>query len=101
MDIRGMRMRLGDTQSEFAARYHIPRRTIQNWETGARKPPEYIISLLEYRIQEDLINRKTTELPKYDPQKRDLPQKKRFCRSDILAQGGSGVYWGACGIRTR
>ena len=73
MDIRGMRMRLGDTQSEFAARYHIPRRTIQIWETGARKPPEYIISLLEYRIQEDLINRKTTELPKYDPQKRDLP----------------------------
>ena len=78
MDIRGMRMRLGDTQSEFAARYHIPRRTIQNWETGARKPPEYIISLLEYRIQEDLINRKTTELPKYDPQKRDLPRRSDF-----------------------
>ncbi len=32
MDIREMRTRLGDTQSEFAARYNIPFRTVQNWE---------------------------------------------------------------------
>ena len=31
MDIREMRRRLGDTQSEFAARYDIPFRTVQNW----------------------------------------------------------------------
>ena len=42
MTIREMRVELGDTQSEFADRYHIPFRTIQNWETGVRKPPEYI-----------------------------------------------------------
>ena len=60
-----MRMQLGDTQSEFAMRYNIPFRTIQNWETGMRKPPEYIINLLEQRIQQDLANRKTVTLPKY------------------------------------
>lgn len=38
MDIREMRTRLGETQSEFAERYHIPFRTIQNWETGVRVP---------------------------------------------------------------
>ena len=54
MNIREMRMRLGDTQSEFAARYNIPFRTVQNWETGLRKPPEYIMTLLENRIREDL-----------------------------------------------
>ena len=32
MNIREMRTRLGDTQSEFAARYNIPFRTVQNWE---------------------------------------------------------------------
>jgi transcriptional regulator with XRE-family HTH domain len=78
MDIRGMRMQLGDTQSEFAARYQIPFRTVQNWETGVRKPPEYVINLLEQRVQEDLINRKTRELPQYDPQKRDLPKRRDY-----------------------
>ena len=78
MDIRGMRTMLGDTQSEFAARYQIPFRTIQNWETGVRKPPDYILNLLEQRIREDLINRKTRILPKYDPQKRELPKRRDF-----------------------
>ena len=78
MDIRGMRMQLGDTQSEFAARYKIPFRTVQNWETGVRKPPEYMINLLEHRIREDLINRKTRVLPQYDPQKRDLPKRRDY-----------------------
>ena len=78
MDIREMRTRLGDTQSEFAARYNIPFRTVQNWETGLRKPPEYIMTLLENRIREDLVNRKTVSLPKYDPRKRDLPKRSDY-----------------------
>ena len=78
MDIREMRTRLGDTQSEFAARYNIPFRTVQNWETGLRKPPEYILSLLEDRIREDLVNRKTTSLPKYDPRKKELPKRSDY-----------------------
>jgi len=78
MNIREMRARLGATQSEFAARYNIPFRTVQNWETGVRKPPEYIIDLLEQRIKDDLINRKTISLPKYDPQKQDLPRRSDF-----------------------
>ena len=78
MNIREMRSRLGDTQSEFAARYNIPFRTIQNWETGLRKPPEYILKLLETRIREDLINRKTVSLPKYDLHKRSLPKRSDY-----------------------
>ena len=78
MNIREMRRRLGDTQSEFAARYNIPFRTVQNWETGMRKPPEYIINLLEQRIKDDLVNRKTVTLPKYDPQKKNLPKRSDY-----------------------
>ena len=52
MTIREMRNRFGDTQSEFAERYHIPFRTIQNWETGVREPPEYVVNLLESRVGE-------------------------------------------------
>lgn len=78
MNIREMRKSLGDTQSEFAARYHIPFRTVQNWETGKRKPPEYMMKLLEQRIKDDLVNRKTVSLPKYDPQKRNLPKRSDY-----------------------
>ncbi len=78
MNIREMRTWLGDTQKEFAARYNIPFRTVQNWETGVRKPPEYIMNLLEQHIKKDLVNRKTVVLPKYDPQKRDLPKRSDY-----------------------
>lgn len=78
MNIREMRTRLGDTQSEFAARYNIPFRTVQNWETGTRKPPEYITALLESRIKNDLLNRKTAVLPKYSSQKIDLPKRSDY-----------------------
>lgn len=78
MNIREMRTRLGDTQSEFAARYNIPFRTVQNWETGVRKPPQYVADLLESRIRADLTNRRTTALPKYNPQKSNLPKRSDY-----------------------
>ncbi len=81
MDIREMRLQLGDTQGEFAQRYNIPFRTVQNWETGIRKPPEYIVDLLEQRVSEDLVNRKTVVLPKYDPHKLDLPKRYEYISS--------------------
>ena len=81
MDIREMRGKLGDTQSEFADRYHIPFRTIQNWETGVRKPPAYIVSLLERQVKEDLVNRRISVLPKYDPKKVDLPRRANYIGS--------------------
>ncbi len=81
MNIRELRAELGDTQSEFAHRYHIPFRTIQNWETGVRKPPEYILSLLERQVKEDLVNRRTYVLPKYDSRKANLPRRENYIGS--------------------
>lgn len=78
MTIQEMRNALGYTQSEFAARYNIPFRTIQNWEAGVRKPPEYVTELLTNRIQSDLFNRKTKVLPKHDARKRDLPRRRDY-----------------------
>ncbi len=78
MTILEMRNALGDTQSEFAARYNIPFRTIQNWEAGIRRPPEYVSELLEERIQSDLYNRKTRVLPKHDSNKKELPKRRDY-----------------------
>ncbi len=78
MNIRELRTRLGDTQSEFALRYGIPFRTIQNWEAGVRNPPEYVLNLLQNRIQADLVNRRTTVLPKHDSKKENLPKRNDY-----------------------
>ena len=81
MDVREMRNQLGDTQSEFARRYQIPFRTVQNWEAGVRVPPEYIMHLLEDRVKTDAVNRKTATLPIYDPKKIDLPKRTDYVGS--------------------
>ena len=78
MTIREMRNRLGDTQSEFAARYGIPFRTIQNWETGKRIPPDYVINLLQMRVDVDAKNRKTVVLPVRDSKKKELPDRRDY-----------------------
>ncbi len=81
MNIREMRRSLGDTQAEFAQRYQIPFRTVQNWESGTRVPPVYVMHLLENRVKMDLVNRKTAALPAYDPKKQNLPRRSDFVGS--------------------
>ena len=81
MTIREMRKNLGNTQSEFAERYKIPFRTVQNWEAGMRTPPGYILDLLENKVRTDLVNRRTPKLPKYDPKKHDLPRRQDYIGS--------------------
>lgn len=46
MTIKEIRKYTGLTQKEFAEKYKIPKRTIENWETEKRKCPEYTIELL-------------------------------------------------------
>lgn len=53
MPIKELRILLGDTQEQFALRYNIPKRTIENWESGKRTPPTYMIQLLTRVVKED------------------------------------------------
>ena len=46
MDIKTIRRATGLTQAAFAARYGIPRRTVENWEAGVNVPPKYVVNLL-------------------------------------------------------
>ena len=77
-NVKELRMQFGVTQSEFSKRYNIPFRTLQNWEAGIRKPPEYVLDFLNYKTKIDLTNRKAVEIPKYDPHKKDLPSRSDY-----------------------
>ena len=37
----------------FAKKYNIPKRTLEGWEAGKRKPPVYVLELLERVVRED------------------------------------------------
>lgn len=55
MTIKEMRTSMGMTQTEFGNLFGIPLRSIQNWELEIRKPPEYVITLIEKNLR--LVNR--------------------------------------------
>lgn len=44
--IRDIRAYTGLTQAAFSTRFCIPRRTLENWESGVRSCPDYVRLLL-------------------------------------------------------
>lgn len=52
MDIKEIRNITGLSQSQFAAKYDIPVRTLQGWEVG-KTVPEYFLKLLKRCVLED------------------------------------------------
>lgn len=48
--IRELRDRTGETQREFAERYHIPLSTLKKWEQGSASPPPYVLRLIAETI---------------------------------------------------
>lgn len=56
MTIKILRQASGMTQKEFAIYFGIPKRTIEDWETGKRSCSSYLLALMEYKLKkEDLI----------------------------------------------
>lgn len=49
--MRKLRLATGMTQKQFAGYFNIPLRTIENWETNKRNPPEYVVELIKYKLK--------------------------------------------------
>ena len=62
--IKDIRLSTGLSQAQFSAALNIPKRTIQDWEQGLRKCPEYVAELIEHRVVNDPTIPKT-EPPKF------------------------------------
>ena len=41
----------GMTRREFCAYFEIPYRTLQDWELGNRKMPDYLLRLMAYKAK--------------------------------------------------
>ena len=53
MTIKEMRLLLQVSRTEFSRQYHIPVLTLEDWESGKRNPPNYVLELLERVVKED------------------------------------------------
>ena len=53
MELKEMRKLLGLSQAALGKKYNIPVRTIEQWESGRRKAPIYVLELLERVVIED------------------------------------------------
>ena len=54
LSVKEIRAITGLSQARFGEKYEIPLRTIQDWEAGVRKPPVYVLKMLERVVLEDM-----------------------------------------------
>lgn len=47
-EIKALRESTGLTQRAFAELLGIPKRSIENWESGVSKPPDYLVRLIRF-----------------------------------------------------
>lgn len=52
-----LRKETGLSQAKMAAAYGLKTRTLENWESGDRKPPEHDKIMLSYMIFLEIMNR--------------------------------------------
>lgn len=53
MTIAEIREMSGLSRAAFSRAYKIPVRTLEDWESGKRTPPEYVADLLARVVAED------------------------------------------------
>ena len=46
-----LRNSTGMSRKDFCAYFEIPYRTLQDWELGNRKMPDYLLRLMAYKIE--------------------------------------------------
>ena len=49
--IKELRTATGLSQAKFAKLLDIPTRTIEDWEGGRHKPPDYVVKLIEFYLK--------------------------------------------------
>jgi DNA-binding transcriptional regulator YiaG len=60
MTVKELRLLAGMPRTQFCEYFHIPYRTLQDWELGNRSCPDYVLELIEYKlIHEGMIKRES------------------------------------------
>ena len=53
MTFKELREKSGMSRSRFGEYFGIPYRTVQNWELGLRECPDYLLDLMQYKLEKE------------------------------------------------
>ena len=53
--IKELRESTGMNRKEFCEYFGIPYRTVQDWEAGKRKLPDYVLRLMRYKYETEKL----------------------------------------------
>lgn len=54
-ELKKLRENTGMNRREFAEYFGIPYRTVQDWELGNRKMPDYLLRLMVYKVKMEAL----------------------------------------------
>lgn len=49
-EIKALRLKTGFKRRQYCEYFNIPYRTVQDWELGNRKMPQYLFDLMYYKL---------------------------------------------------
>lgn len=93
-ELRLLRAELGLNRKQFALEYGIPLRTVEDWEHGKRKMPEYVLRLLAYKVKLDAIHEQTETNDKKINIISEENGKKVVLINDIRFKSRRTISWG-------
>ncbi len=93
--IKELRESTGMTRKEFSEHTGIPVRTLEDWEAGRRRPPEYIPRLLAYQIkfEEISVEKKKSKEKRNVSVIQDVDGNNIVIINDIRFKGKRSVDW--------
>lgn len=93
-ELKKLRDETGLNRREFAEEFGIPLRTVEDWEAGKRKMPEYLLRLMVYKVKVEKISKQTVEEPLRNVNIIcDAEGKKLVLINDIRFKGKTREEW--------
>ena len=100
-EIKEIRKKVGLSQKNFSEQYGIPVRTIEEWESGRRTPPEYVVRMLAYYVAEHQLYKNEILAEKeisYQKQRnvnvvKDINGEKIVVIHDIIFKNRQNIHW--------
>ena len=98
-DLKILRETTGLSRKDFAESFGIPLRTVEDWEAGRRKMPDYLLRLMVYKIKidhwqkEDSITEKGKDATGNVSIICDAEGKKIVLINDIRFKSRRGIDW--------
>ena len=96
-ELKKLREQIAMNRREFADYFMIPLRTIEDWETGRRKMPEYLFRLIKYRIMHEKMQNNELSIPRKGESNvniiSDADGKKFVLINDIRFKGKRREEW--------